>query len=127
MFVVGLLSWWYGEGWRQCVAGVRDRIVSLYDYFSFDLLLTTLFAPFRQISAGNVRGSLSVQMHAWLDRLVSRVVGAVVRSGLLLIGLAALCLVVLWGAVSIVLWAIVPVVPIIGVVLMVIGWVPWRV
>ncbi|MET0979649.1 MAG: hypothetical protein ABWX90_00140, partial [Candidatus Saccharimonadales bacterium] len=60
MFVIGTLSWWYGAGWRQRLAMLRERLANTIDYFSIDLLARTLFSPFRQISAGKVNGPIGV-------------------------------------------------------------------
>lgn len=124
MFIVGMLSWWYGEGWRQRAGMVRERLASLADYFSIGLLAGTLFAPFRQISAGQVDGPLPVQLRAFVDRLISRMIGAVVRTGLIVIGLITLALAGLTGLVTIVAWGVFPLLPIAGVLLMITGWVP---
>jgi len=124
MFIVGMLSWWYSEGWRQRAGMVRERLASLADYFSIGLLAGTLFAPFRQISAGQVEGPLPVQLRAFVDRLISRMIGAVVRTGLIIIGLITLALAGLTGLLTIVAWGVFPLLPIVGVVLMIVGWVP---
>ncbi len=126
MLIVGLLSWWYGAGWWQRIVAVKERIAGLYDYFSIDLLLKTLFAPFRQISAGGVRGPLSVQLQAWFDRLISRIIGAVVRIGVIVIGSLALLLGAFVGLTMIIVWPLIPLMPIICIVLAMMGWIPWK-
>jgi len=127
MFIVGLFSWWYGTGWLQCVARVRGNLMSVYDYFSFDLLLRTLFAPFRQISAGKVRGPLGVQMRAFFDRLISRVIGGIIRTTVLIFGSITLCIAVLIGVLRLVIWPLIPALPIVFIVLAMSGWVPWKI
>lgn len=99
---------------------------ALFDYFSFDLLLRTLFAPFRQISAGRVNGPIGLQFRAWLDRLVSRFVGAMVRSAVLIAGIVAVLFAGVIAVVQLVLWPILPLAPVIGAILAIAGWVPWR-
>jgi hypothetical protein len=99
----------------------------LYDYFSFDLLLKTLFAPFRQISAGRVRGPIGVQIRAWFDKLISRIIGGVVRSMVIVIGAVAMVVAAVIGLARIVLWPIVPLLPVIGFLLATSGWVPWKI
>ena len=126
MFILGILSWWYGAGWRQRVTMLREKIASTMDYFSIDLLAKTLFSPFRQISAGKVQGPLGVQMRAFADRLISRVIGGMIRSFMIVIGAAAILLYSIIGCVFVVLWAVVPLLPIVGIVLFVSGWVPWS-
>ena len=126
MFIVGILSWWYSGGLLDRFQRVRERVSSTIDYFSIDLLLRTLFAPFRQISAGRVDGPIGVKWHAFIDRLVSRCIGGIVRTGTILFGMVAIVLSIIIGLVMILLWLLVPVVPFVGVILTIIGWTPWS-
>lgn len=126
MAIVGILGWWYGAGYKRALLLVRARLISLFDYFSIDLLLRTLFSPFRQISAGRVDGPLPVQLRAFGDRLVSRMVGGVVRTIVMIIGIIAILSTTLWGLLYLAFWAIVPLLPIIGLTLMLTGWIPWT-
>jgi hypothetical protein len=126
MFVVGILSWWYSAGWRQRLTMLQERLARTVDYFSIELLLRTLFSPFRQISAGRVDGPLGVKLHAFFDRLISRAIGAMVRSFMIVMGVFAIVLHGLIGTVALIVWAIVPLLPAIGLVLFIVGWVPWS-
>ncbi len=127
MFIVGLFSWWYSVGWIEQIKSVRDRLAGLYDYFSIDILLKTLFSPFRQISAGSVRGPIGVQIRAWFDQLISRVIGMIVRSIVMVIGSVTLAVACVLGLAAICLWPLIPLLPIAGVVLAMSGWVPWKI
>lgn len=127
MFIVGLFSWWYGAGWLRCMAAVRAGLANIYDYFSLDLLLRTLFSPFRQISAGGVRGPIGVQLRAMLDNLISRVIGAFVRTVVIIFGTVALLISCLLGLLRIVLWPFIPVLPVVFVIFALSGWVPWQI
>lgn len=126
MFIVGMLAWWYRAGWRRQFEALSEHLHSLLDYFSFDLLLRTLFAPFRQISAGRVDGPLGVKLRAFFDGLISRAIGAMVRLTMIFVGSLVLIFYVISGGVIALLWIVVPLLPIIGLILMVSGWVPWH-
>lgn len=126
MFIAGMLLWWYGQGWRDAAMRVGRRLVNLEDYFSIDLLLKTFFSPFRQISAGKTKGPLGVQMRAFFDRLISRVIGAMIRLFTIFIGLVALVIYAAIGLVVLAMWAFIPLLPIAGIVLFVSGWIPWS-
>jgi hypothetical protein len=126
MFIVGILSWWYGPGWRQRASRLGERLKASMDYFSIDLLLRTFFAPFRQIAAGKVNGPLGLQMRALLDRIISRVIGAMIRFVMIIIGSLAIGFHGLLGTVMLIFWAFIPLLPIIGVILFVVGWIPWS-
>jgi hypothetical protein len=124
MLLISLVQWWYGDGWRQRAQMVGGRLDSTVDYFSIELLLKTLFAPFRQISAGKVDGPLEVKFRAFADRLISRVIGAMVRLVVLVIGIITIFLQSMIGMIILAGWACVPILPIIGVAMMIIGWTP---
>jgi len=126
MFILGVVSWWYGAGWRQRITFLRARLTGVMDFFSIDLLLRTLFAPFRQISAGNVQGPIAVQMRAFFDQLISRSIGAVVRTFMIIIGCLAIILYAVIGGLLIVAWAFIPLLPIIAVILFSVRWIPWS-
>lgn len=124
MVIVWALSWWYGPGWKARVLGMRERLAASYDYFSINLLAKTLFAPFRQISAGSVNGPIGVKLRAFVDQLISRLIGAVVRTIFILVGSVWLLLQVILGSIFVILWAFVPLLPFIGFVATLAGWVP---
>ena len=126
MFIAGILSWWYGPGWRERVLKMRESLASTMDYFSVGLLLKTLFSPFRQISAGKVSGPLSIQMRAFFDRLISRLIGAMIRITIMIVGLVTIFLFAVIGTVGVILWAFIPLLPLVGVTLWLIGWMPWT-
>lgn len=123
---MGILGWWYGAGWKQRAGMIRERLASLMDYFSLDLLLKTLFSPFRQISAEKTNGSLNVQMHAFFDRLISRMIGMMVRLVMIIVGTGAILLYAVIGLLALVVWAFVPLLPIISLALFLTGWMPWM-
>ena len=80
MIIVWALSWWYGAGWKARLFAIREKLAASYDYFSIDLLAKTMFSPFRQISAGRVSGPIGAQIRAFFDRLISRIIGSIVRT-----------------------------------------------
>jgi hypothetical protein len=124
LLVLSLLRWWYTDGWRQRVKLVANRLDGTIDYFSIDLLLRTLFAPFRQISAGRVDGSLEVQMRALIDKLISRIIGMFIRIIILVIGGVVIATQVLIGLLILIGWGLVPVLPAAGIIMAVIGVTP---
>lgn len=123
---MGILGWWYGAGWKQRADMVKERLASTIDYFSIDLLVRTLFAPFRQISADKINGSINAQMHAFFDRTISRMIGMIVRLGMIVIGTAAIIIYALLGLIGLVVWAMVPLFPLLGLLLFAVGWMPWT-
>ncbi len=127
MLIIALISWWYGAGWRRQASLSGERLASTMDYFSIDLLLKTLFSPFRQISANShVDGSISAKFQAWLDKLVSRFIGALVRTIIILTGVLVLLATSIYGIFLLAIWPVVPFLPILGLILSIAGWMPWT-
>ena len=124
MFLVGLLSWWYGRGWQQRVDLIWEGLKRTAATFSIGQLFQTLFAPFRQISAGSPGGSIAQQMRALFDQTISRFVGFMVRTITIIAGSIILLLRTLVGGIAIVGWPLVPLLPFVGLIVFVIGWVP---
>lgn len=126
MFIVGLLRWWYTIGWQQRARMMLARLDGTRDYFSIGLLVRTMFSLFRQDGAGSVDGPLSVKLQAWAGRMISRVIGAMIRTTVLVFGLVTITLQALLACVVLLVWAVVPLLPIVGFVLMTSGWIPWQ-
>lgn len=102
-----------------------ERLSATLEFFSVGQLLSTLFAPFRQISAnGGTDGSLGSAMRAFIDKLISRIIGSIVRLATILVGSFVIMFQVVYSFIILALWWFVPVMPIAGAVLFAIGWVP---
>lgn len=121
MLLPAFFSWWYGEGWLSLARKVNGRVTGVLKFFSVGQLAMSLFAPFRQISAGRVQGPLGVQLRAWGDKQFSRVIGAIVRLLLIFCGLIGALLYGVLGLAMMVLWPLLPAVPIVGLVLSISG------
>lgn len=128
MFLVGILSWWYGNGWSARIQILKRQLLSSADFFSIGMLVSTIFSPYRQISAGEVEGSIRDQLQAFLDRTISRFVGASIRVFMIVFGLLAMLIQIIIGLIIIIMWPIMPVFLVVGLILAVIGWVPsWTI
>ena len=124
MFLVGLLSWWYSDGWIDRVRMMRNRLISVADFFSIGLLVSTLFSPFRQISADSTAMSLSDHIHIFFDKLLSRIIGSIVRSFMIITGLIVMLFQSILGIIILSSWLIIPLLPAVGLVGFAIGMVP---
>lgn len=121
MLAIGLISWWYIDGFKLFASRLWTRLGDTIDLFSIGSLLKTLFAPYRQIAANETGTSVDDKILAFIDRLVSRLVGGVVRIGIILIGIIVIILQTVGSILSLVAWPILPFSPIIFIVLSVMG------
>jgi hypothetical protein len=128
MFLVGLLSWWYGDGFFARVQAIKVRLVGFLDFFSILILLKTLFAPYKQISAGGNFDKSETWLQIIVDKLISRVVGFFARIFLIIAGIIVIIFQIIFSAVVIIFWLILPLIPVAGLIMYVIGWVPeWKI
>lgn len=116
------LGWWYSSGWRWAWQRIFiDRLHWVSETFSVRDMLRTLFAPFRQTFAGDVRGSLDAKLRAALDKLVSRAIGFIIRSVLLVMAAVCAVVVIAVALILLILWPLLPMLPILSVILLATG------
>lgn len=123
MAIAEMFFWWYSSGWLTFLKKVHGFILSITDFFSMNSLIRTLFKPFRQISAEttSAEASLDLKFHMFLDRLISRIIGFFSRLILLITGIVIIITGCLFSLVFVILWPIIPLTPILGIILTVLG------
>lgn len=114
MLLFALFSWWYTAGWLQLAHLLTRRMAGVLDFFSVGLLLKSLFAPFRQISVGKVQGPIGVQLRAWADLQISRVIGAIVRLMVIAFGLVTALAMLIVVVSLLVIWPLLPAMPLLA-------------
>jgi hypothetical protein len=108
MVIVLCMRWWYGAGWRWAVQrAIVQRLQWCNETFSMGGLVRTLFAPFKQ-TYSKPGGSIDIRIHAFFDNVISRCVGIVARSFILLAGSVACLFVLVTGIVFVILWPLAP-------------------
>jgi hypothetical protein len=106
--VFELLSWWYGPGWAQAIRRIYKWAHAVSLALSAGQLLRSLFEPWRRIVSAGGRG-LDVKIRNFIDNMVSRAVGASVRSLVLITAGAAMIGAVLFGIFVAIAWPLIPV------------------
>lgn len=101
---------------------VSGRVRGVLAFFSITQLASSLFVPYRQISATTSgHGTVGDQLRAWGDKQFARVFGAVIRIVLIAIGLVSAAFIGLVGLVLVAVWPFLPVLPFAALLLMQIG------
>ncbi len=102
------MRWWYGAGWRWAIQrAVFERLEWCNETFSIVALMRTLFAPFKQ-TYNRSNGSIDIRVHAMFDNVISRCVGVVSRTFIILTGLLACLFVLITGLFFVLLWPLAP-------------------
>lgn len=127
MVIISLLSWWYSEGWLEQISLTKRSFIKLADKFSIGMLLRTLFAPFRQISVGEQAGKTASLASVIADKLISRLVGSVMRLVMVFVGALALIIYAIISVLRLAGWPLLPLAPVLGLILMVSVGAPWKI
>ena len=123
MAITEMYLWWYSSGWKVLLNKIHNFFTNITDFFSIGSLLRTLFKPFRQISAESAKdgASLDLKFHMFIDRLISRIIGFFSRLILILTGIIVITLGSTLSLILLILWPFIPLAPIAGIILSVIG------
>ncbi len=117
MLASGLISWWYLDGYKLFASKLWTKLGDTIDLFSIGSLLKTLFAPYRQISANETGDSIDAKILAFVDRLVSRMVGGVARIMIVFCGIVVITIQFVGSILSLLVWPILPLLPVVFIVL----------
>lgn len=107
MLAIEFFSWWYGAGWRSIVKDIQNRFEYIYSAFSLSIILKTLFSPWRRIVSYPGAG-LGDHSRALIDNLISRIIGFILRIGLIIAATVLFLLTGLIGLTAIMLWPLLP-------------------
>lgn len=122
MVIMYCLRWWYSAGWQWVwQRAVVSRVVWCMDMFSVPALVRTWFSPYKQTFTGATKGSIGEHFRAFIDRLISRVIGFLVRTILIVTGLICAALAIISGLLLVALWAFVPLAFPVSITLIVLG------
>lgn len=105
--VLEFFVWWYSAGWLETLERIKERVVAVWRMFSVPILLRTLFAPWRRIITPPGKG-VDQLFRSLLDNTISRLVGFVVRSFVLLAAIFLTLVMAVFGLFVAVLWPLLP-------------------
>ncbi len=118
MLASDFIKWWYSAGWKLRLSSTTTHVKRWVDYFSVDILLKTMFAPWRQNAFSARPGSgLQGKVRVFFDNLVSRMVGFFVRVSVLIAAFFTVIFVFIFNIVVFLIWPFIPISPILVVVI----------
>ena len=93
----------------------RNILLFNLEYFSLPLLLKTIFAPWRKIQWSAGKGfNIARLLEALVSNLISRVLGALIRSVLIITGLATEAALLAAALATLVAWFLLPIAIVLG-------------
>ena len=115
--VVAFFWWWLKETPQKIVKISFLTVKKLFAFFSIDLLLKTLLEPWKRDEIDTTNLSLQDKLRVYLMNLVSRLVGATVRSGVIAFGLFSILAVFTLGIAAAVAFTFLPVICVILIII----------
>lgn len=103
-------SWWYGEGLVNFWQAIGIMTEKIFSFFSIKLLLRTLFDPWKRDAYHVENASLDIRMRIWLNNLISRFIGFIIRIFTIFLGLAATILFFAFFLALLCTWVLLPIV-----------------
>jgi len=110
--------WYFFEMPQNILKAWKNSLLFNLNYFSIFLLLRTLFSHWKRYSWKRGRGfNIGEYFNVLFSNLMSRFMGAIVRSVLILIGLIFEVFIILFGIVIFLGWFILPILLVFGVLI----------
>ena len=108
-FVLSYLTWHYGQAFTEIWNTTTNFIWALYHFFSVSLLFKTLFSPWRKMDVSYGKGiSMDNFFGPLIVNTVMRLVGMLIRSIVIVMGLSSILIIFLLGCAAIILWPFLP-------------------
>lgn len=115
--IIQYLVWQFFDVPKELLLAWRNFLLFNLNYFSILLLLKTFFSHWHRYKWSYPRGfDIGKSLEVLFSNLISRVLGAVVRSFLLFVGLAVEIFIVFAGLIVFTGWLIMPALLILGLI-----------
>jgi len=109
LLLLSYLKWHYLDATKEILKGWSNILWFNFNYFSVWLLIQTFFAPWRRIAWDYGRGfDLGRYLFIFASNLVSRILGAFMRSFLILAGITGELVLLFLGSVFFLFWLSLP-------------------
>jgi len=110
-------SWQFFDVPKEIVRGWKNFLKFNLNYFSIPLLLKTLFSPWRRYRVSYGKGfDIGRYFSAFFSNLIFRMLGAILRSFLIFIGLLVEVFIIFMGLVVFFGWLVLPVLLVWGLI-----------
>lgn len=110
MIVADFINWYFLRTPKNILKAWENFLRFNLEYFSISLLLKTFFSHWRRYQWNYPRSfDLTKYVEIFFSNLISRVLGVIMRTILIIIGLLAEILIFLIGGLILIIWTIFPV------------------
>ncbi len=110
-FFVAYVKWHYGQGLRELFGVTQNFLWFIVHFFSFKLLLKTLFTPWKRLGENYEGGfDLSAFASTFIVNGLMRTVGFVTKTLVLLVGSISYLLAIIFSFFIFIIWVLAPII-----------------
>jgi len=101
--------WHYTRAWWEMWGVWRNFILLVVHFFSIPQLAQSWFAPFKRMTQGRGKAFDFEDLASYvIINIISRIIGAIARTVIILFGIAALLITIVGGFVTYLFWMVAP-------------------
>ena len=115
-FLGDIFGWWYTKGIRDFFIYLKAILLKITDIFSVKLLLSTYLSPWKRDITRAEGLPLNVVFQVIIFNLVSRLLGAIIKTVILFVYLMALVVFFALSLSLIIVWLFLPLISIISLI-----------
>lgn len=105
----GYLKWHYGKALITTFTFWKNILAFLFNYFSIKSLVSNFFSPWKRLADSYPkRFDLKIYFFTFLLNIIMRIVGILLRSIVLIIGLAICTITIVCLPITIIVWLALP-------------------
>lgn len=104
-----MLRWWYGAGWGWVSGLIKSGLRQINRVFAVSILCKTWFSPWKQITSTTPHQTFFQRL---ADNTISRLIGFVIRTAILVVALAWTIISVGSGVILVIVWPLLPISPV---------------
>lgn len=116
-FIGDIFGWWYTKGVKDFFIYLKAIFLKITDIFSVKLLLRTFFSPWKRDITSMEGLPLNQMIQVIVFNLVSRLIGAFIKTIILFIYLIALSVFLAVALSLFLLWLLLPLISILGLII----------
>jgi hypothetical protein len=109
LIILGFLKWHYGRAVRSLIAIWGIFLSFVANYFSIELLFTNFFDPWKRMTdAYPKKIDLKEFFYAFITNIIVRILGILMRTFLITIGITAYTITILLFPLALICWLLLP-------------------
>jgi hypothetical protein len=116
-FLGDIFGWWYTKGLRDFFVYLKAILTKITDIFSVKLLLRTFFSPWKRDITPIGGLPLNIVLRIMVFNLVSRLIGAFIKTVILFIYLLVLVVFFAAALTLVLVWIFLPLITVIGIII----------